>query len=347
MRNNGERKKHAGLKAAVILTAASVLLVSGCQVLPAGARKNNIPQYVFTYADNQTSDYPTTMGAMRFADLVKEKSGGRIIIEVHANAELGDEKSTTEQLSFGGIDMERVSLSTVADYSGMSQLLQMPYIYTGSEHMWKVLNSEIGRKVMDSFTGSGIVPLSWYDAGARNFYTTDKPIHGVADMKGMKIRVQQSAVMQDMVSVLGATPIPSTYEEVYSQLQKGDIDGAENNVSSYETMKHYEIAKYFTIDEHMRVPEMQAISQSTWDKLSEEDQTIIREAAEESAVYERTLWNEREKTAEQKVKDAGTEFIELTPEAKDEFRNTMLPLYAKYCGEYADLLEQIRAMGKE
>ncbi len=342
------RAAYEFLRAAAVSLCAAAVFLTGCGRLGlSGGSKATVPEYVLTYAENQTSDYPTTQGADKFAQLVKEKSDGRIIIQVHPNAELGTENETAEQLTFGGLDMVRVSLATMGDYSDMSLILQMPYIYTGSEHMWKVLNSDIGQKVMDSFDGTGIVPLSWYDAGARSFYMTDKPIRQLGDFQGMRVRVQQSAVMQDMISVLGAVPVPIPYEQVYSELQKGTIDGAENNVSSYETMKHYEIAKYFTEDEHMRVPEMQIISQKTWDRLSAEDRKIIRESAEESALYERKLWAEQEKTAARKVEEAGTEFIELSAEEKDKFRNAMSPLYEKYCGNYTDLLDQIVAMGKE
>ncbi len=299
------------------------------------------PEYVFTYAENQTSDYPTTQGGKYFAKLVKERTKGRIEIQVHANADLGSEVSTVEQIQFGGIDFARVSLSTVNPLSEKSLVLQMPYLYRDSAHMWKVLDGEIGREIMDSFDGSGVVPLSWYDAGVRNFYTVSQPIEKLEDMQGLRIRVQESVLMQDMISALGAVPLPLPYENVYSALQTGEADGAENNWSSYETMQHDEVAKYFTLDEHMRVPEMQIVSQVTWDKLSEEDQKILRECAVESAKYEQSLWQTRSDEAEKKVRENGTVVINLSQEEKAKFRNAMAPLYEKYCGKYMDLIQEI------
>lgn len=305
-----------------------------------GSRRN-APEYVFSYAENQTSDYPTTQGARRFAELVKERSKGRIEIRVHPNAELGSENSVVEQLRFGGVDFARVSLSAVNPLSEKSTVLQMPYLYRDSEHMWKVLSGEIGREIMDSFRGSGIEPLSWYDAGVRNFYTVEKPIEKLEDMANLRIRVQESALMQDMVRALGALPIPLAYEDVYSALQTGEADGAENNWSSYETMQHDEVAKFFTLDEHMRVPEMQIISQVTWDRLSPEDREIIRDCAVESAVFEQRLWQSRTEEAEKRARAEGTVVIVLSAKEKARFRNAMAPLYEKYCGNYMDLIRKI------
>ena len=155
---------------------------------------------------------------------------------------------------FGGVDFARVSLSPLAEFVPKLNVLQMPYLYTGREHMWKVLEGPIGTDFMNSFGGSSLVPLSWYDAGARNFYSTAGPIESLDDMKGLKIRVQESELMMDTIQALGATPVPMAFGDVYSGLQTGEIDGAENNWPSYESTRHYEVAKYFTLDEHTRVP---------------------------------------------------------------------------------------------
>ena len=169
---------------------------------------------------------------------------------------------------------------------------------------------------MNSFDGSNLVALSWYDAGARSFYNTGRPIETLEDMRGLNIRVQESELMMDTIEALGATPVPTAFGDVYSGLQTGKIDGAENNWPS----RHYEVARYFTLDEHTRVPELQLAAQPTWDKLSPEYQDIIRECAQESAQYERQLWAAREKVSESIVRKAGCIVTELSPEEKARFQ---------------------------
>ena len=172
--------------------AAVMILAASC----AGRSKDStaqktVPEFVLTYAENQAEDYPTTQGAYKFAELVHEQTGGRVEIQVNAGGVLGDEKTVIEQLQFGGVDFARVSLSPLAEFVPKLNVLQMPYLYTGREHMWKVLEGPIGTDFMNSFGGSSLVPLPWYDAGARNFYSTAGPIESLDDMKGLKIRVQE------------------------------------------------------------------------------------------------------------------------------------------------------------
>jgi len=329
------------------LAAAMTLVLTACQSAEERKMADVVPDYVFTYAENQPEDYPTTQGAYKFAELVKEKTGGKIEILVDAGSALGDEKSVVEQLQFGGIDFTRASLSSLGDEIPKLNVLQLPYLYTGSEHMWKVLEGEIGDEFLEAFEGLDLVALSWYDAGARSFYNSVKPIEKLEDFQGMNIRVQESELMVDMVEALGANGVPLTYTYVYSALQTGEIDGAENNWPSFESMNHYEVAKYFTIDEHTRVPEVQLVAQSTWDKLSPEYQAIIRECAQESAKYERVLWEQREKASEEKVRAAGCQVSELSAGEKKRFQEAVAPLYEKYCWEYVDLIDAIVAVGRE
>ena len=264
--------------------------------------KETVPEYVFTYAENQAEDYPTTRGAYKFAELVKERTGGRIEILVHAGGALGDEQAVVEQLQYGGIDFVRASLSSLSEFVPKMNVLQMPYLYKNSEHMWKVLDGEIGEEFMEILDGSGLTGLSWYDAGTRNFYCTNKPIRSLEDVKGMRIRVQESEMMGAMVEALGGTAVPMTYDKVYSALETGQIDGAENNWPSYESVRHYEVAPFYTVDEHTRVPEMQLMSRHTWEKLSPEDQNLIRECARDSAIYQRKLWTQRSEASQRRVR---------------------------------------------
>lgn len=299
------------------------------------------PEYVFSYADNQTGNYPTVQAARRFADQVNRETDGRIEIRVYPNAELGDEVSAVQQVSYGGIDFCRCSLSNLSDYSEETLVLQLPYLYEDRDHMWRVLDGEIGEQVKDSFQESGMVALSWFDAGVRNFYTTDEAIRCLEDMQGMKIRVQQAELAEDMVEALGAEAVPIVYEAVKDALQTGEIDGAENNWASYEAMHHDEIARYYTVDEHMRVPELMLVSSATWEQLSAEDQVTIQRCADAAGLYERELWTARETSAREKCLREGTVEIVLPEWEKKRFRDAVSPLYKKYCGDYAELVEKI------
>ena len=305
------------------------------------AKQKKVPDYVLSYADNQTGNYPTVQAARRFAEQVNKETDGRIEIRVYPNAELGDEVSTVQQLTFGGIDFCRCSLSNLSDYSEEAIVLQMPYLYADQEHMWRVLDGDIGAQVKQSFQGSGMVALTWFDAGVRNFYTTDREIRSLEDMQGLKIRVQQSALAEDMVEALGAEAVPIVYEAVKDALQTGEIDGAENNWASYEAMEHDEIACNYTVDEHMRVPELMLVSSATWEQLSPDDQTTIQRCADAAGLYERELWTAREASAQEKCLREGTVEIVLPEREKKRFRDAVSPLYKKYCGDYAELIDKI------
>jgi tripartite ATP-independent transporter DctP family solute receptor len=288
-------------------------------------------QIVLRLADNQPVGYPTVLGDEAFARLVNEYSNGRIKIEVYPQAQLADEKSAIEQVQFGGIDFTRVSISPLASFQPLLNALQMPYLYRDADHMWKVLNGEIGQFFLDSMSDKGFVGLVFYDSGARSFYNTKKPIYTVDDIKGMKIRVQESDLMVGLVQALGAVPTPMSYGDVYSALQTGVIDGAENNWPSYDSSSHYEVAKYYSIDEHTRVPEMIVASKITMDKLSEEDQAIIKKAAKESQAVEIAAWAEYSEKSEAKVRAAGSMINKIDDQA--EFAAAMAPLYQNLLDE--------------
>ncbi len=332
---NKKRKLQVAIALAIFLILALVIVL----VAPWNQKKS--PDFVFRYAENQAADYPTSQGAYYFAQLVEERTDGRIQIIVYAGGSLGREKDIIRQMQYGGVDFARISISQLGETVPKLNVLQMPYLYNSSAHMWSVLDGEIGENLLVEVNNYDLVGLSWYDAGTRNFYNSVRPITCLEDMQGMEIRVQESSLMEDMVKSLGATPVPLSYEEVYSAIEVGEVDGAENNWPSYESMKHYEVARYWTEDEHTRVPEIQLCSEITWELLSEEDQEIIRQAAVESAIYERELWAEREKTAKEKAIAGGTEVTELSPAEIARFRDAMEGVYTKYCSGYLDIIDQI------
>ncbi len=321
------------------LCIISASLFLGCGCGKDSTKEEVVPQYVFTYAENQPEGYPSTLGAYRFADLVYERTQGRIKIRVQAGGVLGDEVSVIQQIQYGGIDFARASIMTIGQLNDKINVLQLPYLYRDSDHMWKILDGEIGQEFMSSLD-DGMIALSWYDAGARHFYSTE-PISCLEDIKGKRIRVAESDLMEALIKALGAVPVTMAYADVFSALETGEIDGAENNWPSYTFTEHYKIAQYMTLDGHNRIPELQMVSQATWQKLSEEDQKVIKECAMESALYERELWTEQEKESRKIAEKSGVMVIELSEAEIQKFCDAVIPLYKEYGGENQELIEKI------
>ena len=299
------------------------------------------PEFVLTYAENQPQNYPTSLGGERFAELVKERTDGKVIIQVKYAGEYGTDEEVVSQMQFGGIDFARISLAVIADEIPVLNTLQMPFLYQDAAHMWRILDGEIGSELLEKFQEAELIGLSWYDSGARSFYST-KPIYCVDDLLGMSVRVQNSQLAMDMVSLLGATPVYVDHNDVHYAFETRKIDAAENNWPVYQYMDHYQVAKYYTVVEHTRVPDIQIASKRTWEILPEEYRTIILECAKESALYQRNLWVRNDIFARATVIDSGCEIIFLEPDKKLEFRKAVEPLYQQYCSEYLDLIETIR-----
>lgn len=302
--------------------------------------------------------YPTTLADQEFARLVEERTQGRIRIEVYSGGTLyGEETGAIEALQLGDIAFSRVSASPVSSYVPAMNAIQMPYLYKNADHMWAVLDGEIGQNMLAQIesSGSGLVGLCWYDAGARSYYTT-KPVACVADMKGMKIRMQNNAMMVDMTNVLGGTGVTGIGpNEVYSAIRQGTIDGAENNWPTYQNMGDYEAAPYYVLDEHTRVPEVLLASAAVLSELDPADVEIIRAAAKDTQEYEKQKWAEKEAASEEIVRAAGCTITELSPEAYAEFQAAMtapsdalggVSLYEKYGSAYQDVIDAITQAGE-
>ena len=327
-------------KAVCLLLISLLLLLAGCEKV-----QPEYPALILRYADNQPADYPTTRAAEYFAELVEERTDGKILIRVYANGALGDENSVMEQVQFGGVDFARVSLGTLSEVLPEFEILQLPYLYHDADHMWKVLDGKIGEEFLSCPQKVGVMGLSWFDAGARSFYTS-MPVTSLDDLQGLTIRVQESGFMSRVVELLGATPVQIAYGDVYSALQTEKIDGAENNFPSYAATGHYEAAPYLILDEHSRLPEMQIVSEVTVERISEVDEAyvaVIQECAKESALYERKLWMETEQEAMEKVKELGCEITELSEEKLDRFRQAVQPLYESYTEDEKQMISQIRS----
>lgn len=304
------------------------------------------PDFILRYADNQSADYPTSKAAVMFSDLVYEKTDGKIKILVYPDAKLGNENEVLEQVLIGGIDFSRFSLGTFADHVKIFEILELPFLYRDSEHMWKVLDGEIGDDFIKRTQNSGVVGLSWFDAGARNFYTIKK-VNSLSDLKGLEIRVQESDFMSAIISALGATAIQIPYSDVYSSLQTWKIDGAENNYPSYVSMGHSEVAKYMLLDGHVRIPELQVMSSITYEKLykaNPEYINIIYECAKKSALYERELWKKAEEDALVKMKENGVELTPISDEEREYFKNQISYLYEDRSQEEKEIIKAIQEL---
>lgn len=306
--------------------------------------------------------YPTTLADQEFARLVEERTEGRVKIEVYSGGSLyGEETGAIEALQLGDLAFSRVSASPVSSYVPAMNAIQMPYLYKNADHMWAVLDGEIGQNMLAEVqaSGSGMVGLCWYDAGARSYYT-NKPVTCVADMKGLKIRMQNNRMMVAMTNVLGGVGVTGIGpNEVYSAISQGTIDGAENNWPTYQNMGDYEAAPYYVLDKHTMVPEILLASEAALAELDEKDVEIIKECAKETQAYEKQKWAEKEASAEKIVREAGCTITELTPEAFAEFQNAMTTpvtgvegiddgksLYEMYGAEYQDVIDAIKAVGE-
>jgi tripartite ATP-independent transporter DctP family solute receptor len=313
------------------LLAACLVLIA----LPVEARE-------FRAAETQVPDYPTVEGLRHMGKLLSERTKGRLTLKVFPNAALGQERDTIEQLKIGGVDMIRLSAAPLNNIVPESIVPSLPYIFRSEEHMHAVLDGPIGDEILAAMEKQGIVGLAWYDDGPRSLYTK-KPVKTLADVKGMKIRVQQSDMFVAMVQALGASPTPLPYGEVYTALTTGIIDGAENSMLSYETSRHFEVAKHYTLTEHSLLPSVVVFSKVIWDRLPKEDQALIRQAAKDSVPYMRGLLKERFDKAKQTVEATG---VQVTPvNNKQEFVDAVVPIYEKFATTptLKNLIDRIQA----
>ncbi len=304
-------KKFMGIIASTLL-ATSFLAACGGQDSAGNSDEGSKKQDKITLrlADNQPVDYPTVIGDEKFAELVSERTDGRITIEVFPSGQLGDEKSVLEQVQLGAIDFARTNASPLAEFNDDFSVFSVPYLFESDDHLWSFLNGDTGTSLLDGLQEAKMQGLAYYDSGSRNFYST-KPLNSIKDLEGQKIRVQQSEMNIKLMEALGASATPMPYGEVFSGLQTGIIDGAENNLPSYDSSNHFQEAKYLIMDHHTRVPEVLLISKASWDKISKEDQEIIRQAALDSVETQRQAWADYEEKSIQKITDAGVTITEV------------------------------------
>lgn len=331
----------ASLSIILVLALTACSQKGGDQKKDSSGNASKEQKITLRLADNQPDNYPTVVGDREFARLVKERTNGRIEIAVYPGAQLGDEKTTIEQVQLGSIDFVRVNAAPLTAFNKQLEVLSLPFLFSGSDHLWKVLNGPIGDQLLDSLKTAKMVGLTYYDSGARSFYNSKRPVARPSDLKGLKIRVQQADIFIEMVKVLGGSPVPMAYGQVYNALETGVVDGAENNYPSYYSTNHYKPAKYYTENRHTMTPEILVASQATWNKLSPDDQKIILQAAKESQAAQRKAWDELEAKAKKAVTDNGNTITQVDVA---EWQKAVQPLYEKYGQQYKDLIEKIRAV---
>lgn len=316
----------------------SFLLTSSC-------RQAN-EQKVIKLAHGLDITHPVHEAMEYLAQRLEEKSDGKLTVEIYPNAQLGSERESLELLQIGSLGMTKVSASVMEGFAPNFKVFSLPYIFRNQQHYYNVLEGDIGRNLLTAGEKYWLRGLTYYDAGSRSFYTVNKPIRRPEDLKGMKIRVQASNTSINMVKSFGGSATPISWGELYTALQQGVVDGAENNHPSFYLSRHYEVAKYYSLNEHTIVPDILLISTVVWESLSPEEQQWLQEASDESAVVQRKLWNEAEQNALEKVKEAGVEII--IPD-KEPFAKLVEPMYEGYRSEaevYA-LIQEIKAVGDD
>ena len=291
--------------------------------------------------------YPTTLADEEFARLVEERTEGRVKIEVRSGGALAESESDAiTALKVGDLAFTRVSASPIAAFVPKINAILLPYLYRSSDHMWNVLNGSVGQGMLDDIerSGSGLVGLCYYDGGARNFYI-NRAVRSVADMAGLRIRVQDNQMMVDMCTALGARGVTGIgVAAVRGAIESGTIAGAENNWPTYQSGGDYLVAPFYVLDQHTRVPEVLIASKIVLDRLSKADVEIIKQCAKETQEFEIHRWKEREVASEQIVRSNGNTIVELSSSAFAEFQAAMQPLYAKYGSQYTDIIRQIQSM---
>lgn len=328
------------LISALVISCLAGSLLAGC-----GSDKKEADsqkKMVLKYGELNPEGHPMALAANELAKIVKEKSNGRIEIQVYPSGQLGDEKTEIQGVQMGAIDLTRANTISLGDYGVKKMnLFGLPFVFKDRDHIWKVLDSDIGKDMLDSVQQSGakMVGIGWMEEGARSFFFRDKAVKNIADLKGLKIRVPQTQIMMDTVAAFGASPTPISYSELYSSLQTGVVDGAENPPTGYVANNFNEVAKYYSLNNHVYSPSVIVVSESTWGKLSPDDQKLLKDAMKQVEKYNRENSAKADKEALDQAAKKGAVITDIPD--KTEWQNAVKPLYDKYGADYKDLLTKI------
>jgi tripartite ATP-independent transporter DctP family solute receptor len=284
-------------------------------------------------------EHPVHKAMIFMGEKLKEKSAGKVILQIYPGEQFGSEREMIEQVQMGSLDMTKVSTSPLESFVPSMSVFGVPYLFRDSTHLWNVLEGPVGKKLLQAGENKGLKGLCYYDAGSRSFYTKAKQIRTPADLDGMKIRVQESKTAMQMIEALGASPTPIAWGELYTSLQQGVVDGAENNPPSFYRSRHFEVCKHYSLDEHTMVPDIIIINMGTWNKLPEDVRKMVQEAADESSTYQRKLWKEATVNALEKVQAQG---VTVYHPDKTTFRQKVKQMHESYKGtEVGELIEEI------
>lgn len=318
----------------------SVLALVGC-----GQDNKKQEKMTVKLAHNHSSGFPVDIAYNMFADIVKEKSEGRFTIEVYPDAQLGNSIQALELAQVGVVQFAHINSAALESFDEIYSIFNLPYVFKDYKHFRTVMGSETVKQVFESTLSQGFMPLITLEGGARSFYTKNKAITSPADLKGVKIRVQESPTSIEMVKLLGGTPVVLSFGEVYTSLQQGVIDGAENNAPSFVQTGHAEVAKYFSLNEHLRLADFLAVSANFWNDLSVEDKEMFKAAAKETEDKFATVWAESEAKS---FEEAKTKYnVTITEVDQEPFRQLVLPLQEQVAQKdvrFKDLLEYIRSV---
>ncbi len=287
-------------------------------------------------------DHSVHQAMVYMADRLKEKSGGKMELKVYPSEQLGSERECVELLQFGSLAMTKVSAAVMEGFADKYRVLGLPYLFESKAHAFKVLDSDVGKEILESGESIWLRGLGFYDSGYRSFYTKERPIDTPGDLSGMKVRVMSSINAINMVKAMGGSPTPISFGELYTALQSGVVDAAENNPPSFYLSRHYEICKYYSIDQHTQVPDVLLISQIIWNELNPEEQQWLQEAANESVEYQRELWDASEQESMDAVKAAG---VEINYPDKSPFQQAVESVYEPFKDneELNSLIQRIKA----
>jgi tripartite ATP-independent transporter DctP family solute receptor len=300
---------------------------------------------VLKASDVHPAGYPTVEAVEHMGRKLEQATGGRLSIQMFASMQLGGEKEAIEQAQVGAIQLARVSVGALGPVVDELNVFNLPFLFRNTAHMQKVIDGAIGQELLDKVTANqkaGLVGLCWMDAGARSLYDTKRPIRNIADLKGLKVRVMGNPMFVDMMNALGGNGVSMGYDQVFSALQTGVVDGAENNPPSYVFDNHYQVAKYYSLSEHLIVPEILVLSRKAWDASSKDDQELIKRFSREAQLEERELWMKYEQLALDKARAAGNQVLEIAD--KKPFQDAVKPVWDKYGPRYAEMIKRIQAV---
>jgi tripartite ATP-independent transporter DctP family solute receptor len=287
----------------LISVCASLVLIAST-----GCRKQDDTE-VLKLAHSLSTEHPVHKAIEHLATRVDHLSAGSLRVDIYPSEQLGSEREAIELVQLGILSMTKTSTAPLGGFVPAMKVYGLPYLFRDSDHMWRVLNGAIGKRLLEAGVPQGLKGLCYYDAGARSFYTTERRIVAPADLVGLKIRVQKSEMSRRTIEAMGGAPTPIDWGELYTSLQQRVVDGAENNPPSFFNSRHYETCKYYTLDEHARVPDVLVISTAVWDGLSPQQQAVLQQAVDESVEFQRALWTRTERDHLEIMRSAGVEIL--------------------------------------